>query len=164
MAATGRAALSLDIEVQGVREVERALDALPADALVTLKARTKEIAKELASRIKAAGRRDSKQSARAAATVRVKANRSGATIVAGPHDLLFGSEFGAYRHFGWYADARFDRAAAPVPPVGAALLLVHAHRRGGAAVGGRAVQVDGGRHRARVSGELGATSRTVNVR
>jgi hypothetical protein len=110
MAATGRAALNLDIEVQGVREVERALDALPADALVTLKRRTKEIAKELASKIQAAGRRDSRQSARAAATVRVKTNRSGATVVAGPHPLLYGSEFGAIRRFGWYAEARFDRS------------------------------------------------------
>ena len=61
MAATGRRALDLSIHVQGVREVERALDALPADALVRLKARTKEIGRELAARIAAAGRADTRR-------------------------------------------------------------------------------------------------------
>jgi hypothetical protein len=108
--ATGRGALNLNIEVHGVREVERALDALPADALVRLKAKTKEIGRELADRVKAAGRADTRQSARAAATVRFRANASGGKVTAGPHPLLFGSEFGANRRFGWYADDRFRHA------------------------------------------------------
>ena len=95
--ASGRAGLTFNIETRGIREIERALDALPTDALVRMKARTKEIGRDLADRIKAAGRADTRQSARAAATVRFRANQSGGTVKAGPHDLLFGSEFGIRR-------------------------------------------------------------------
>src|SRR3954466_15064004 len=105
--ATGRGALNLNIEVHGVREVERALDALPADALVRLKAKTKEIGRELAERVRADGRADTRQSARAAATVRFRAGGSGGKVTVGPHPLLFGSEFGMNKRSGWYAAERF---------------------------------------------------------
>jgi hypothetical protein len=108
--ATARGSLNFDINVRGVREIERALDALPADALVRFKAATKRIANDVADRIRAAGRADSRQSARAAQTVRVTTNRNGATIKAGPHPLLLGSEFGAIRRFGFYSDERFDHS------------------------------------------------------
>jgi hypothetical protein len=107
MAATGRAALSLDIEVQGVRELERELGNYPGEALATLKRRTKEIAKDLLAHVRAAGRADSKQSARAAATLRLRTSRGGATIVAGPHPLLFGSEFGMDSRSGWFSASRY---------------------------------------------------------
>jgi hypothetical protein len=105
--ASGRAGLTFNIETRGIREIERALDALPTDALVRMKARTKEIGRDLADRIKAAGRADTRQSARAAATVRFRADQSGGTVKAGPHDLLFGSEFGIRRRTGWYAASRY---------------------------------------------------------
>jgi hypothetical protein len=108
MAATGRAALSFDIEVQGAREVERELGRLPGEALIELRKATKRIAKDLASKIQPAGRRDSRQSSGAANTVRAKTSRGGATVIAGPDPMLDGSEFGAIRRFGWYADERVD--------------------------------------------------------
>jgi hypothetical protein len=105
--ATGRRALSLDITVRGVREIERELDALPGEALTRMKAATKRIAKDLLAHVRSAGRADTKQSARAAATLRLRTSRGGATIVAGPHDLLFGSEFGMDRRTGWFSASRY---------------------------------------------------------
>jgi hypothetical protein len=97
---------SLDITVRGAPEVVAALEQLPQEAKRRLNKKAKELAKILARRIRAAGRADSRQSARAAATVRT---RSGGTpgVAAGPHPLLFGSEFGANGRYGFYSADRF---------------------------------------------------------
>jgi hypothetical protein len=39
--------------------------------------------------------------------VRYSGSRGGATIKAGPHDLLFGSEFGANGRYGFYSASRY---------------------------------------------------------
>jgi hypothetical protein len=108
--ATGRSALDLSIHVQGVQAILRELGQLPPNSVAVLKRRTKEIGRELAERVRAAGRADTRQSARAAATVRFRATGGaipGGKVTAGPHPLLFGSEFGMNRRTGWYADDRF---------------------------------------------------------
>ncbi len=36
----------------------------------------------------------------------------GGGVTAGPHPLLYGSEFGAFGRFGWYAASRYGHSAA----------------------------------------------------
>lgn len=97
----------IDVRIRGAREVERALRDLPDDAQRELDEAKREVAEGLAERVRAAGFADTLQSARAAATVR--ADTSGATpsVTAGPEKRLFGSEFGVFRRFGWYAARRY---------------------------------------------------------
>jgi len=102
----------LDIKVRGAREVMRALDALPADARREARRGAVELSRELARIVRAAGRADTRQSARAARTVRTATAGTNPAVVAGPHPLLFGSEFGIKRRTGWYAAGRYDDSPA----------------------------------------------------
>lgn len=102
--------LRLKVSIQGADEVIRACAKLPADARKELSAEAFDIAKVVTDRIKAAGRADSRQSARAARSVReVKAGAWPAIQAgnAGARPFLFGSEFGMTRHSGWYARGRY---------------------------------------------------------
>jgi hypothetical protein len=101
----------LRVEVRGDREVLRALDGLPRDAVRELKDGQQRIARSLATTIRAAARANSRQSARASRTVRTARGVS-PIVVAGPHPLLFGSEFGATARFGWYRRARYRNSPA----------------------------------------------------
>jgi hypothetical protein len=80
---------------------------LPADANRELDRETRELAEKLADFARAAGRADTRQSARAATTVRAETGRGFPQAVVGPHPLLFGSEFGIKRRTGWYAKPRY---------------------------------------------------------
>jgi hypothetical protein len=97
----------LRITIRGDREVLRALDRLPNDARREFEQGVDATADGLAQIVTAAGRADTRQSARAADTVRPEGGGLTPRIVAGPHALLFGSEFGAWRRFGWYSWALF---------------------------------------------------------
>jgi hypothetical protein len=95
--------MTLEINVRGDDEIVRAAERWPAEANQIIKKHIKTLTRHLATRIKAAGRADSRQSARAARTVRARSS----SVIAGPHPLLFGSEFGANGRYGWYGANRY---------------------------------------------------------
>jgi hypothetical protein len=102
-----RGGFDLDVTVRGDRDVLRALRALPGDAQREMRQGAVRLSRQLAAFIRAAGRADSRQSARAARTVRTATDGFNPSVVAGPHPLLFGSEFGALGRFGWYSRSRY---------------------------------------------------------
>src|SRR6266705_520239 len=100
-----------EVNVGGAEEVRRALLKLPLQARDEARKGMTKLSRDLANIIRAAGRADSRQSARAARTVRARTGLSPG-VIAGPHDLLFGSEFGVKRRFGWYAHPRYFHSTA----------------------------------------------------
>lgn len=95
------------MRVTGLREVIRALERLPGQAQKEARAGAVRISRDLARAIRAAGRASDRQSARASATVRTKTDGLNPAVVAGPHKLLFGSNFGAFGRYGWYSARRY---------------------------------------------------------
>lgn len=104
-----RALFDLEIKVNGAAAIKRAADQLPKNARDEIRKGTQKLSREMANIVRRAGRADSRQSARAASTVRA---RTGAApgVLAGPHPLLFGSEFGANGRYGWYAAERYSNS------------------------------------------------------
>lgn len=94
---------------RGLDEVLRAAERLPEEAQREIAQARDDLADRLADIVRAAGEADSRQSGRAADTVR--SGNGGEMVVAGPHPLLFGSEFGANGRFGWYSDGRYRDSA-----------------------------------------------------
>lgn len=84
----------------------RACDHLPRDAQREAQDGAVRLARTLATAVRAAGRASSRQAARASKTVRATRGKQ-PEVIAGPHPLLFGSEFGATRRFGWYRKGRY---------------------------------------------------------
>jgi len=95
------------VSVTGLDEVLRALDKLPRDAEREARAGAVRISRRLAVLIRAAARTSDRQSARAGRTVRTATNGLTPSVIAGPHPLLFGSNFGALGRFGWYSNRRY---------------------------------------------------------
>ncbi|MGL5910362.1 MAG: hypothetical protein ACRCZP_10205 [Phycicoccus sp.] len=106
-----RDSFRVDVRILNLPQIQAKLSRLPADARAELREGSRRIARALAAKAKAAGRAEGRQAARAATTVRALAGSTPA-VTAGPHPLLFGSEFGATRKFGWYAAGRYYRSAA----------------------------------------------------
>jgi hypothetical protein len=102
----------VEVTVRGLREARRAADNLPADARRIARAGAVDLSRELANVVRAAGRSDTRQSARASRTVRTQTAGLSPKIVAGPHPLLFGSEFGIKRRTGWYGAKRYSDSPA----------------------------------------------------
>lgn len=98
---------SLRVRVTGLDEVLRALRDLPAGARRELRTSSRELSTRLARFARAAGKADSRQSARAASTVRSIGGGFTPVVTAGPHPLLFGSEFGSNARWGWYSRPRY---------------------------------------------------------
>lgn len=99
--------IGISVRFRGLDEVIRAterIDGAPAEELEDAAQRSAE---RLAALVRAAGQASSRQSARAAATVRVEDHGGYPGVAAGPHALLFGSEFGALGRFGWYSKPRY---------------------------------------------------------
>lgn len=94
------------VHAEGLNEVVRALRRLPGDADRELARSGRQLAQRLVDLTRAAGRGQSRQAARAAATVRV----GGGGVTAGPHPLLYGTEFGANGRYGWYSARRYARS------------------------------------------------------
>lgn len=103
--------IRIRVRTEGLRETIRAARRLPDQAKRELKDRATEIARVLASRIQIAGQGSDRQSARAAATVKARRGLL-PTITAGPHPLLFGSEFGSNARWGWYGRPQFEGESA----------------------------------------------------
>lgn len=100
-----------DIKVSNADNVERALSELPLQARDEARKGIEKISRNLANKIRAAGRATPKPRGTgprggAAATTRARRGLSGG-VIAGPHPMLFGSEFGAKGRFGWYAKPRY---------------------------------------------------------
>jgi hypothetical protein len=108
------AGFRVKIRIEGANEVIRALDRLPEQARRALKDEAFDIADYLADKIKIAAQGDSRQSARAASSVKAVKGGTFPTIQAGgtkrADGVLYGSEFGASRRFGWYSLARYARS------------------------------------------------------
>lgn len=100
---------TLRVQIRGLHEVLRALDKLPTQARDEMRKTTIRLSQTLASKIRAAGRASSKQSARAAATVRPSRGLTPG-VIAGPHPFLFLSEFGMNRRTGWYGKPRYGHS------------------------------------------------------
>jgi len=95
------------VSVTGLDEVLRALEKLPSDAEREARAGAVRISRRLAVLIRAAARGSDRQSARAGRTVRTQTLGLTPNVIAGPHPLLFGSNFGALGRFGWYSNRRY---------------------------------------------------------
>jgi hypothetical protein len=103
--------VELSVAVRGAAELARACRRISRDADKELREQAFDISKVLADRVKFAGAASDAQSARAARTVRERRNRF-PSITAGPHPLLFGSEFGANGRFGWFGAVRYSNSPA----------------------------------------------------
>lgn len=102
--------LRVRVRIRGAREIVDAFDDLPAQAQDVVRDLSHELATDLATKVTAEGVSQGPQTARAARSVKVKRDRfpiltAGGTAKA--RAVLFGSEFGATRKFGWYRRARY---------------------------------------------------------
>lgn len=97
----------LDVTVRGLREVDAALRGLPADGKREMRKGAVKLSRSLANAVRAAGRASDRQSSVASRTVRTQTQGNNPSIIAGPHPLLFGSEFGVLGRFGWYRKGRY---------------------------------------------------------
>jgi hypothetical protein len=102
--------VTLSVEAIGLDETIRALRNLPEQVEDEIQKAREDLAEKLARYVKAAGRASDRQSARAARTVRATGGDT-PTVIAGPHPLLFGSEFGANARYGWYRAGRYHRSS-----------------------------------------------------
>ncbi len=99
-------AAGLNISTRGDREVLAAFDQLPRRADREIKDASERIARELANKIRRNARALGRQDRRPSQTVRTARGRT-PQVVAGPHPLLFLSEFGMTRRTGWYSKGRY---------------------------------------------------------
>ena len=98
-----------EIDVKGEEKVERAATKLEPDAKKGITREKKRLAKNLAAKLRRAVISGTKQrhGRPMGARVRPTIRQRGETVLAGPHPMLFGTEFGMNRRSGWYADERF---------------------------------------------------------
>jgi hypothetical protein len=110
MAAEG----SFKITVKGEEKVERAADKLPPDARRAVDKEKKRLAKNLAAKLRRAVVSKTKQrhGRPMGARVRPTIHQRGDTVVAGPHPMLFATEYGMNRKSGWYARPEFRHSTA----------------------------------------------------
>ena len=94
-----------EIDVKGAEKVEAAATKLPSDGQRALSKEKKRLAKNLAARLRRAVISGSKTTM--GRKVRPTIRQRGETVLAGPHPMLFGTEFGMNSKSGWYADERF---------------------------------------------------------
>ena len=88
------------IHVEGLNETLKAFKQYGPDAANELRTAAKEIATGVAARQSAAGRSSDKQSAKAAATVRARRDRTPVIVAGGKSrngQIFFGAEFGGRR-------------------------------------------------------------------
>lgn len=102
--------VTITARTQGAAEVARAFANLPRQARDELDEAKTDLSERLARIVRAAGRADTAQTARGlggpANTVRATGGTTPA-VRAGPHPLLFATEFGMDRRSGWYAAPRY---------------------------------------------------------
>jgi hypothetical protein len=112
-----------EFDVEGATEVERALEKLVPDAKGAMAKEKRRLAKNLAAKLRRAvisktkvSRQTSPESRRGGRgashrpmgiRVRPTIKQVGDKVIAGPHPMLFGTEFGMNRKSGWYARPEF---------------------------------------------------------
>jgi hypothetical protein len=99
--------LTITIKIDGLRETLRALNDLPKEAGTEIREKAAELSRKLADAAAASGRREGRQAALVAGTVRPARDRVPVVVAGGTkrigsrrkpaYKLLFGSEFGATR-------------------------------------------------------------------
>jgi hypothetical protein len=94
-----------EYEVHGEEKVERAAAKLPGDAAKGITKEKKRLAKNLAAKLRRAVISGSKTTM--GRKVRPTIHQRGETVLAGPHPMLFGTEFGMNKKSGWYARPEF---------------------------------------------------------
>jgi hypothetical protein len=94
-----------EFTVKGEEKVERAATKLDPDARKGITKEKKRLAKNLAAKLRRAVISGSKTTM--GRKVRPTIRQRGETVLAGPHPMLFGTEFGMNKKSGWYADERF---------------------------------------------------------
>jgi hypothetical protein len=94
-----------EFTVKGEEKVERAATKLDPDAAKGIAKEKKRLAKNLAAKLRRAVLSGSKTTM--GRKVRPTIRQRGETVLAGPHPMLFGTEFGMNKKSGWYADERF---------------------------------------------------------
>lgn len=111
--------LTVNLRIEGARQVLASFRDLPKEATVALRDASQKIAAGLVPDIKAAAESDSSpQSRLLASTVKVRRDRvpsvqAGGSTRLGRHkapaySMLWGSEFGMTQRSGWYARPRYD--------------------------------------------------------
>lgn len=100
-------AARISVKVRGADEVIRAARKLPRNGRESLREEAHKLAVLIAARAVRNAGGQGRQARRAAQQVRVNPGSLFPTIEAGSDSLLFGSEFGATRKFGWYARGRY---------------------------------------------------------
>lgn len=101
---------TFDVTVKGASEVERALAKLSPDAQKALVKEKRRLAKNLAAKLRRAVVSRSKTTM--GRKVRPTIHQSGDKVTAGPHPMLFGTEFGMNKKSGWYAYPEFRHSTA----------------------------------------------------
>jgi hypothetical protein len=114
-------AVSVAVHIDGARPLLAAFRKLPKQASDDLRDGSLRLSKTLAQKIKAAGLADSDQAAAVAPTVKAVRDRVPAITIGGStrvtsrrvpaSAILFGSEFGARRRFGWYSARKYRQSA-----------------------------------------------------
>jgi len=116
--------LDLNITVKGAKEVERALDKVDEDAEKAVIKEKRRLAKNLAAKLRRAvisGTKVSRQTSPGrrpgrgrfvshrpmGIRVRPTIKQSGIKVTAGPHPMLYGTEFGMNKKSGWYGRPEF---------------------------------------------------------
>jgi hypothetical protein len=99
-----------EFDVRGEEQVERNAAKLDPDARKGITKEKKRLAKNLAAKLRRAVISGSKTTM--GRKVRPTIRQRGETVLAGPHPMLFGTEFGMNRKSGWYADERFRHSTA----------------------------------------------------
>lgn len=97
--------MAFDIDVRGEEKVERAAAKLPPDAAKANIKEQKRLAKNLAAKLRRAVVSRSKTTM--GRKVRPTIHQAGVHVTAGPHPMLFGTEYGMNRKSGWYARPEF---------------------------------------------------------
>jgi hypothetical protein len=115
----------LEIDVRGAEQVERNALFLPLDARKAMRTEKRRLAKNLAGKLRRAviaktkvSRQTSPESRRGSRgshlshrpmgiRVRPTIKQVGDKVIAGPHPMLFGTEYGMNRKSGWYSRPEF---------------------------------------------------------
>jgi hypothetical protein len=115
-----------EFDVRGEEQVERNAAKLDPDARKGITKEKKRLAKNLAAKLRRAVISGSKTTM--GRKVRPTIRQRGETVLAGPHPMLFGTEFGMNKKSGWYARRAVPRHAQPaVLPAPERRLLVEPH-------------------------------------
>lgn len=97
--------MTFEVQVKGATKAEAAFDHLPPDVKKALVKEKRRLAKNLAARLRRAAISGSK--GRMGSKVRPTIHQRSDRVIAGPHAMLIGTEFGANGRYGWYAADRY---------------------------------------------------------